>query len=138
MVTTDEIKFKTAGAGDIVDLTRSISKALEKSGIKEGILTVFTPSATSGLTTLEYEPGLLKDLPRFYEKIIPSDSQYHHNETWHDGNGFSHVRSALTGPDITIPVTEGRLTLGTWQQVVFLEFDNQKRNRCVVLKIIGE
>jgi len=138
MVKTDEIRFKTRGNGHIIDITDNIRKKIVASGIQSGTVTVFTPSATSGLTTIEYEPGLLQDLPDFMEKILPSSVPYKHDQTWHDGNGFSHLRAALIGPDITIPFTHGKLHLGTWQQVVFLEFDNRGRDRNVVLQIIGE
>lgn len=138
MIKTDEIKFNTSGAGDIIDMTQEISNAVIQSGINSGTVTVFAPGSTTGITTIEYEPGLLKDIPQLMEKLIPSDKPYHHDETWHDGNGFSHLRSALIGSDMTIPFVAGKLTLGTWQQVVFLEFDNRPRNRNVILQIMGE
>ncbi len=138
MVKTQEIKFNTSGPGDIVDMTTEIQKAVKKSGLSSGTVTVFAPGSTTGITTIEYEPGLLKDLPELMEKLIPSNRPYQHDETWHDGNGFSHLRSALVGSDMTIPFVAGKLTLGTWQQVVFLEFDNRARNRHVILQIIGE
>ena len=138
MVSTKEIKFDTTGPGDIVDITSDVRQAVLKSSITSGIVTVFAPGATTGITTIEYEPGLLKDVPQLMEKLIPSDIEYHHDQTWHDGNGFSHLRSALVGSDLTVPFVSGKLTLGTWQQIVFLEFDNRARNRRVVLQIIGE
>ena len=138
MVKTDELRFNTSGPGDIVDLTNQIQQTVKKSGITSGTVTVFAPGSTTGITTIEYEPGLLKDIPQLMEKLVPSDKTYHHDETWHDGNGFSHLRSALVGSDMTIPFVGGKLTLGTWQQVVFLEFDNRPRNRTVVLQMIGE
>lgn len=138
MVKTDELRFNTAGPGDIIDLTSEIQQAVKKSGITSGTVTVFAPGSTTGITTIEYEPGLLKDIPQLMEKLIPSDKSYHHDETWHDGNGFSHLRSALVGSDMTVPFVGGKLTLGTWQQVVFLEFDNRPRNRTVILQMIGE
>jgi secondary thiamine-phosphate synthase enzyme len=138
MVKTEEIRFSTKGFCDIIDITDAIREKINASGINSGTVTVFTPSATSGLTTIEYEPGLLQDLPEFFEKVLPSNVPYKHDQTWHDGNGFAHMRSALIGPDITIPFTDGHLHLGTWQQVVFLDFDNRKRDRRLVLQIIGE
>ncbi len=138
MIKTDEITFKTRGNGDITDLTGAIAEKVTDSGIDTGIVTVFTPSATSALTTIEYEPGLLTDLPEFFEKIIPAGVSYKHDQTWHDGNGYAHLRAALVGPDITVPFVKGSLQLGTWQQIVFLDFDNRKRSRRVVLQIIGE
>ena len=138
MIQTDEIKFETSGAGDIVDLTDAMAEAVSKSGLNAGTITAFVPGSTGGISTIEYEPGLLKDVPRLMEEMIPSNRTYHHDETWHDGNGFSHLRSTLIGPDITVPFAAGRMTLGTWQQVVFLEFDNRPRSRAIVLQIMGE
>ena len=138
MIKTDEIQFNTGGPGDIIDITGEISNSVRKSGITSGTVTVFAPGSTTGITTIEYEHGLLKDVPQLMEKLVPSDRSYHHDETWHDGNGFSHLRSALVGSDMTIPFVGGKLTLGTWQQVVFLEFDNRPRNRKVILQIMGE
>ena len=138
MVKTEEIKFQTGGPGDIIDMTAGIQKAVKKSGITSGIVTVFAPGSTTGITTIEYEPGLIRDVPELMEKLVPSDRSYHHDDTWHDGNGFSHLRSAMIGSDITVPFVGGKLTLGTWQQVVFLEFDNRARSRQVILQIMGE
>jgi secondary thiamine-phosphate synthase enzyme len=138
MVKTEEIKFDSKGFCFIVDITGSVAEKIRFSGIKSGTVTIFTPSATTGLTTIEYEPGLLQDMPEFMEKILPSDVSYKHDETWHDGNGFSHMRAALIGPDITVPFVDGRMTLGTWQQIVFLDFDNRNRSRRLVLQIMGE
>ncbi len=138
MVKTEEIKFHTDGPGDIVDMTAEIERAVKKSGITSGTVTVFAPGSTTGVTSLEYEPGLLKDVPELMEKLVPSNRPYHHDETWHDGNGFSHLRSAMVGSDMTVPFVGGKLLLGTWQQVVFLEFDNRPRDRRVILQIMGE
>lgn len=138
MVKTDQVKFDTRGAGDIIDITDDIQKVVKKSGLTDGTVTAFVPGSTAGLTTIEYEPGLIRDVPELMEKLVPSNKSYHHDETWHDGNGFSHLRSAMIGPDITVPFSAGKLTLGTWQQVVFLEFDNRARSRTVVLQMIGE
>ena len=138
MLVNTEIKFNTRGSGDIIDITSSLKDAVAVSEINSGIVVVFSPSATSALTTIEYEPGLLDDLPEFLEKIIPSNKAYHHDKTWHDGNGFSHLRAALLGPGLTIPFINKELTLGTWQQVVFLEFDNKARHRTLVVQISGE
>ena len=138
MIKTDEIKFETSGAGDIIDLTDAMATAIGKSGLNAGTITAFVPGSTGGISTIEFEPGLLKDVPRLMEELIPSNRTYQHDETWHDGNGFSHLRSTLIGPDITVPFAAGRMTLGTWQQVVFLEFDNRPRSRSIVLQIMGE
>lgn len=138
MVDTQDIRLQTSGPGDIVDITQEIQAAVQRSGLTAGTVTVFVPGSTGGLTTIEYEPGLLEDLPELMEKLVPSDRPYQHDKTWHDGNGFSHLRSAMIGPDITVPFTGGKLILGTWQQVVFLEFDNKPRSRRIILQLIGE
>lgn len=138
MVVTDEIRLNTKGHCDMHDITRQVTSAVRESGLSNGTVTVFTPSSTSGLTTIEYESGALADLERLYNEIVPPDRDYQHNLRWGDGNGFSHVRAALTGPCITIPFVEGHLTLGTWQQVIFLDFDNRSRSRRLVVQIIGE
>jgi len=137
VVKTQELKLRETRTGDIVDLTGGLAEAVRQSGLGSGTMTVFCPGSTGGLTTIEYEPGLQRDLPEFFERIIPSDRPYHHDETWHDGNGFSHVRAALIGPDITVPFVSGQLTLGTWQQVVLVDFDNRPRNRQVIISISG-
>lgn len=138
MIITKEISFKTKGDGDIIDLTPDIQRIIKEISADSGIVTVFVPGATASITTIEYEPGLLKDFPKLMEKLIPSDISYHHDDTWHDGNGFSHLRASLIGPDITVPFVNKSLLLGTWQQIIFLEFDNRHRNRRVILQIIGE
>ncbi len=138
MVHTSEIKFQTTGDGDIHDLTTQVAEIVSGSSISSGLVTVFVPGSTAGITTIEYEPGLLKDIPELMEKLIPSNRDYQHDLTWHDGNGFSHLRAALVGPDITVPFVSGKLTLGTWQQIVFLEFDNRSRSRSVVVQVVGE
>ncbi len=138
MIVTKTIELSTRGRCDIHDITDQIHRQIKASGVNSGTVTVFVPGSTGGLTTIEYEPGLQKDMPELMEKLIPSDRPYHHDETWHDGNGFSHLRAALIGPDITVPFVDGELTLGTWQQVVFLDFDNRHRKRKLILQIIGE
>jgi secondary thiamine-phosphate synthase enzyme len=138
MVITHEIQLSTRGHCDIQDITRQVAEGIRETGLSDGIVTVFTPSATSGLTTIEYESGALADLEWLLDKIIPPDGDYRHNLRWGDGNGHSHVRAALIGPSITVPFVEGRLTLGTWQQLIFLDFDNRSRARRLVLQIIGE
>ncbi len=138
MITTDQISFTTSGAGDIIDITSDVRQIVDHSGMSSGTVTVFAPGATAGITTLEYEPGLLKDFPELMDRLVPPNLRYGHDETWHDGNGFSHLRSALVGPSLTVPFVAGKLTLGTWQQIVFLEFDNRARHRQVVLQVMGE
>ena len=131
-------RFRTEGDGTIVDLTGAARSAVAESGITTGHLAVMVPGSTAGITTIEYEPGLLDDLPAFFERIIPSNAGYAHDATWGDGNGFSHLRAALVGPSLTVPVSGGEPVLGTWQQIVFLEFDNRARNRQVHFSVIGE
>jgi len=138
MIKTEELRFASKGYCHIVNITDDIREKVSASGIDSGNVTIFTPSATSALTTIEYEPGLLQDLPEFFERILPSSKSYNHDQTWHDGNGFSHMRAALIGPDVTVPFVNGDLCLGTWQNIVFLDFDNRNRNRRLIIQIIGE
>ena len=138
MVVTKTIRMKTEGYCDVHNITGEIQDCVNSSGINSGTVTVFVPGSTGGMTTIEYEPGLLKDMPAFMESIIPADKRYKHDDTWHDGNGFSHLRAALIGPDITVPFVSGKLTLGTWQQVVFIDFDNKRRERELIVQIVGE
>jgi secondary thiamine-phosphate synthase enzyme len=138
MIVTRTITLATKGHCDVHDITGQIEDRIQSSGVRSGTVTVFVPGSTGGLTTIEYEPGLLADLPELMEKLVPSDVSYHHDQTWHDGNGYAHLRSALVGPDISIPFVNGKLVLGTWQQVVFLDFDNRSRHRELVVQIIGE
>ncbi len=130
--------FQTEGDGTIVDLTGRLEEALSESGITIGQMVLFVPGSTGAVTTVEFEPGLIRDLPEFFERIAPSGTTYHHDATWGDGNGFSHLRASLVGPSLSIPVSRGAMMLGTWQQVVFLEFDNKNRERTVRVSIIGE
>lgn len=138
MVVTHEFNLSTRGFCDIHNITEEVSKAVRQSGLKGGIVTVFTPSATSAITTVEYESGMLADFADFFERVASQAWDYKHNERWHDGNGFSHVRAALLGPSVTVPFVDGRLTLGTWQQIAFLDFDNRSRSRRLVVQMVGE
>ena len=137
-VQTISISVRTQGNADIHEITDQVANAISKSGLENGNVTIFCPSSTSGLTTIEYESGALSDLRRLFDEIIPSNREYAHNERWHDGNGHSHVRAALLGPSLTIPFVEGRLTLGTWQQIIYVDFDNRPRQRKLVVQLIGE
>jgi len=137
-VKTTSISLSTNGNADIQDITDQIADAISKNGLTAGIATVFCPSSTSALTTIEYESGALRDLRRLFDEIIPVDREYAHNERWHDGNGHSHVRAALLGPSMTIPFVDGQLTLGPWQQVIYVDFDNRPRQRKLVVQLIGE
>ncbi len=138
MVFSDQISFQTQGFCDILDITPQLLSSLKRSGITNGLLTVFCPGSTGALTTIEYEAGVLNDLKRTIEELVPSSRPYEHDRAWGDGNGFSHVRAALMKPSLSIPLIDGRLTLGTWQQIVFIDFDSRKRRREVVLQIVGE
>ncbi len=132
-----KIRLKTKGFCDIHDLTGEAQEKISTSGIQNGQITIFIPGSTAGVTTVEYEPGLVKDLEEIFEKLIPKDKYYHHEETWHDGNGFAHVRASLLKPSLTVPVIEGKPALGTWQQVVLIDFDNRPRSREVVFQVMG-
>lgn len=138
MVVTGRVEFATRGNGDILDITGDVQRRLQASGLQEGVVTVFTSSSTSAITTLEYESGAVHDLQKMFDRIVPPDIDYRHNLRWGDSNGHSHVRHALLGPSLTIPFVSGRMTLGTWQQIVFVDFDNRARSRSVVVQIMGE
>jgi secondary thiamine-phosphate synthase enzyme len=137
-VLTERIQRKTRGNGDLQDITRDVVELVRRSHVRNGNVTLFVIGSTAALTTFEYEPGLIKDLQEFYDRLAPINKPYHHDATWGDANGFSHVRASFTGPSLVVPFEEGRLFLGTWQQVVLAEFDNRPRDRTVVVQIIGE
>jgi len=137
-VITSSIHLDTRGNADILDITDEVQAALNQSALHNGILTVFSASSTSALTTIEYESGALSDLRRLMDEIIPANQHYAHNARWGDGNGHSHVRAALLGPSLTVPFVRGHLTLGTWQQIIFIDFDNRSRRRELIVQIIGE
>lgn len=137
-VHSSSIQLTTKGHGDIRDITSMVSEKVVESELQEGVVTLFCPSATSGLTTLEYEAGCVQDLQRLFDEILPPDRFYAHNERWGDGNGHSHARAALLGPSLSIPFSGQRLTLGTWQQIIYVDFDNRSRQRELVVQIIGE
>src|SRR4026208_84970 len=137
-VISKSISVNTKGNADIHDITDQITNAVSKSGLTAGTVTIFCPSSTSALTTIEYESGAISDLKRLFDEIIPVNRKYAHNERWHDVNGHSHIRAALLGPSLTIPFVDGRLTLGTWQQVIYVDFDNRPRQRELILRLIGE
>ncbi|MCD6309610.1 MAG: YjbQ family protein [Candidatus Eremiobacteraeota bacterium] len=138
MVKTDYIRFSTRGDGDTVDISGRAEDVIVKSGLKNGILCLFVPGATGGLTTIEYESGLLEDFHSMWDRLIPEEENYKHNLRWHDGNGHSHIRASLLGPSICIPFNDRKLTLGTWQQVIFVDFDNRPRERKIIAQVIGE
>lgn len=137
-VETHHISLRTNGDTHLIDVTDDARELLKSGSIESGIVTVFVPGSTGGITTVEYEPGLLKDLPAMFERIIPRHMTYAHDQTWHDGNGHSHVRAALLGPSLTVPFAEKRMFLGRWQQIVFIDFDNRPRQRELIVQVIGD
>ena len=137
-VQTQSIQLETRGNADVVDITTPVARAVQETGLTNGTVTVFCPSATSAVTTLEYEPGCIKDLQRLFDEIADPERDYAHNARWGDGNGHSHIRAALLGPSLTVPFVDGRLTLGTWQQIIYVDFDNRPRRRELVLQVVGE
>ncbi len=136
-VATKELHFDTQGEVEIIDITEKVNSKLQESSIEDGIVTIFVPGATGAVTTIEYEPGLLQDLPSALERLFPKGIGYEHEYRWHDGNGHSHVRASVLGPSLTVPFHDQRLMLGTWQQVVFIELDNKRRSRRIILQIMG-
>ncbi len=138
MVITKEIQLSTQGNTDVLDITDALNRALRESGLAAGTATVFCPGSTGGLTTIEYESGVIDDLREMFEKFAPRDYAYQHHQRWGDDNGSAHVRAALVGPSVAVPFVDGRLTLGTWQQVVFIDFDTRPRSRRLVLQLVGE
>ena len=138
MVKTYSFSTETKGFTEIIDITSHVESLLDKSPCSEGSILVFVPGATAGITTIEYESGLLEDYPKFFEKIIPMSETYQHNETWHDGDGFSHVRASLQGASFTVPFLDKEMLLGTWQQIILIDFDNRSRRRKVIVQISGE
>ena len=139
MITVKTLSFeiKTKGNTELLDITGKVEEQIRRSGLKEGNALVFVGGSTAGITTIEYEPGLLSDYPSFFEKIIPANIRYKHDDTWHDGNGHSHVRAALQGASFTVPFVDQKVLLGTWQQIILIEFDIRPRNRNIIVQIIG-
>lgn len=139
MVKTKQIEVATKGNCHIVDITGEVSRVVSESGIGDGVATVFNVGSTAGITTTEYEPGLANyDIQAAFEKIAPQADRYEHEQTWHDDNGHSHVRASLLGPSLSVPIVGGRLTLGTWQQIILVDFDTRPRKRKIVCQIVGE
>ena len=138
MVVTSTIPLKTEGNGDTVDITSHIQKEIDANNIISGTVTVFVNGSTAGLTTIEYEPGVISDFADMFERIIPKGIKYGHDRAWGDGNGPSHVRASLLGPSLVVPFTDKKLILGTWQQIILVDFDNRSRSRQVILQIMGE
>jgi len=137
VVIKNSVNISTSGEVDMIDITAEVQKIVSKSGISDGIVNIFNPGATGSLITIEYEPGLKKDFPKMLERIAPKKEYYFHHETWHDDNGHSHCRASLLGPSLTIPFANSRLSLGTWQQICFVELDTHSRTRNLLITIIG-
>jgi secondary thiamine-phosphate synthase enzyme len=137
-VITKDITLQSRGNCDIIDITSQVAKNVEKSGINSGIVTLFIVGSTAGITTIEYEPNLISDFRNMWDRVIPQNIPYEHNKTWGDGNGHSHVRASMLGASLTIPFVNKKLTLGTWQQIVFVDFDNRPRSRKITIQILGE
>jgi len=138
MIRTYELTRRTTGETDILDITDEVADRVAESGVRQGQVLVFTPGSTAAITTIEYESGVVRDLKEAIDRLAPRELHYHHDARWGDGNGYSHVRSALVGGSFTVPVVDGRLVLGTWQQIVLLDFDNHGRQRRVVVQVSGE
>ena len=138
MVATQKFQISTHGQGDVRDLTRQVGDAVSRSGMRSGIVTVFAVGSTAGMTTIEFESGAIEDLNAVFEQLAPRGGEYRHHLRWGDDNGSSHVRAAIVGPSVTVPFVDGEVVLGTWQQIVLLEFDTRARNRDVVVQIVGE
>jgi len=137
-VSTKYIALKTKGNAHIIDITGQVNKALSETDMQDGAVTVFVSGSTGGLTTVEYESGLIKDLKDSFERIAPSDVSYAHDATWGDANGYSHIRASTIGASLTVPFVKGELTLGTWQQIIFIDFDNRPRSRKLIAQFVGE
>jgi secondary thiamine-phosphate synthase enzyme len=134
---TSSIFINSKGNSQIFDITDKVQQVVAENNFLEGSALIFVPGSTAGITSIEYEPGLLKDYPDFFEKIIPKDHIYHHDNTWHDGNGHSHIRASLQGASFTVPFKDKSLILGTWQQIIFIDFDNKPRNREIIIQLTG-
>jgi secondary thiamine-phosphate synthase enzyme len=137
MIFSETFSLNTKGFSDIIDITSQVMEAVDRSGIEDGLVTVFCPGSTGAITSIEYESGVLSDLQKAIERLIPSNIPYEHDRRWGDGNGFSHVRAAFMKPSLTIPFIRRSLTLGTWQQIVFIDFDNRSRHREILVHVLG-
>jgi secondary thiamine-phosphate synthase enzyme len=137
-IVTDKIRVTTKGRNDIIDITDKILAFISKNKFLEGNVLCFVSGSTAGLTTVEYEPGLINDLPEAFERFAPMNKTYHHDNTWHDGNGYAHVRASILGPSLIVPFSKGELLLGTWQQIILIDFDNRSRERNIIVQAMGE
>ena len=139
MVKTGKIRLKTKGNCHIANITEQVRSKIEASGIRQGTVTLFNIGSTAAITTTEYEPGLVNtDIEAAFERIAPAHARYEHEETWHDDNGHSHVRASILGPSLTVPIVDGQLTLGTWQQIILVDFDTTSRNRTILCQMVGQ
>jgi len=138
MVINTSIHVRTGGDCELIDITRQVAQQIEESDVRDGTVTVFVPGSTAGLTTTEYEPGVVSDFQGMWQRAVPRDIPYRHDAAWGDGNGHAHVRASLLGPSLVVPFVNRRMTLGTWQQIVLVDFDNRPRSRDIVLQIMGE
>ena len=138
MVKTKRIKLETKGRDHVINITGEVEQAVSASKIKNGIVTVFVYGSTASVSTVEYEPGLIKDIKNIDEKLVPSNVSYNHDETWGDANGYAHLRATLIGPSLTVPIEKGTMTLGTWQQIIVIDHDNRPRSREVIVQVMGE
>jgi secondary thiamine-phosphate synthase enzyme len=137
-VESQTLRFRTRREGEILDITNQTQRIVESSKLKNGVATLFVPGSTGALTTIEYEPGLLTDFPSALERLVPKEAPYEHENRWHDGNGHSHIKASMIGPSLSVPFQDRKLTLGTWQQIVFLELDIRTRDRTVIVQLVGE
>ncbi len=137
-VVTQGLRIETNGETDLIDITTEVAKGVSESGISSGTVTIFVPGSTAGVTTIEYEGGAIRDFQEAVNRIAPKDIGYHHDARWGDGNGYSHVRAALLGPSLSVPFASSKLLLGTWQQIIVVDFDNRPRSREIILQIMGE
>ena len=138
MIRRDEVTLKTEGETQVIDVTARVREIVDDTGITIGTVHLFAPGSTAGLTTIEYEPGCVHDIQEAFERVAPRHGEYEHNARWGDGNGFSHVRAAMLGPSLNVPLGDGRLILGTWQQIILVDFDNKRRERRLVVTVTGE
>ncbi len=138
MIITREISLQTKGRCDIIDITPQVEQQLAATNVNSGTVTIFVSGSTAGITTIEFEPGLITDLEEMWQRIAPENVPYHHDRRWGDGNGYSHVRASLLGASLVVPFSDRRLSLGTWQQITLIDFDNRPRSRQLILQIMGE
>ncbi len=139
MVKTEEFQVRTRGNNQVINITDEVTRAVGNAGVRDGVVTVFNVGSTAGVTTTEFEPGLANhDIEAAFERIAPANGRYEHEATWHDDNGHSHVRASLLGPSLTVPFSNGKLLLGTWQQIILVDFDTRPRTRTVICQVLGE